>query len=608
VRQPQAALDADHGRRDPELEPTDAVGLEGPPLRLLLIEGDPGETDRIRAALGAAESTRFEIDHVPQVEDGLRRLHDGSYHAVLLDLTLPETDGIDSLARARNAAASVPIVVMTGDDEDMALRALRLGAQDYLVKERPDDRLLVRTLRDAVERHRILLELNRARQREHYLATHDSLTDLPNRWSFHDHLTRALTFSARNAKQLAVLFLDLDRFKSINDTLGHPVGDELLKLVAERLSEPLRRSDMVARVGGDEFVIMLQDLHHDHNPVKVVRRILDAFSEPYVLEGREYRVTVAIGIALFPGDGTDADILIRNADTAMYHAKANGLNQYNFYCESMNAAAVKKLELENGLHQAIDRDQFVFVYQPQIDVVSRRMAGVEALVRWSHPQRGLLSPDEFIATAEDMHVIDVIGERALLSACSDASRWTVPDGQHVSVSVNVSAQQLDSQRFADVVARILDRTGVAADRLELEITESGIMEGSENARENLVALRRMGVRIAIDDFGRGYSSMTVLKELPIDTIKIDRSFIGGLGSDRADEAICTALISMAQGLGLEIVAEGVDSREQMEFLLEHGCWRMQGYLFERPVPSDEIARQLVAEKPEWAEVLRDTDR
>jgi diguanylate cyclase (GGDEF)-like protein len=566
---------------------------------VLLIQDATCGPQAARSWLTGGSASGFRVERVNDLATALPRLRGGRFAAAVADLGLSASDATDALTQLRDAAGDLPVVLIARESER---DHLRLGEQDHLVEPRSDAELL-RTLHHALERHQMLAELNRAREREHYLATHDSLTTLPNRWCFHDHLSRGLASAARHARQLAVLVLDLDRFKAINDSLGHPVGDELLRQVAARLAAPLRRSDMVARLGSDQFVILLQDVRLEHNPVKVARRILDEFNDPFLLNGRSYRITACLGMAMFPRDGTDPDILIRNADLALYEAKARGFGQYNFYSAHMTAAAVQRLELENSLRLAVEEDQFLFLYQPQIDVEDQRIVGAEALVRWRHPERGLLSPDEFIPAAEEMHLIDVIGQRALLSACEDAARWVVRDGHLVSVAVNVSPQQLSTRGFDAVVARILEATGVGAPQLEIEITESGLMESNAVAAGNLRSLRELGVRVAIDDFGTGYSSMTVLKNLTVDAIKIDQSFIAGLGNSPADEAICTALASMAHGLGLQIVAEGVKTREQIDFLVEHGCTRMQGYFFERPVPSHEVARQLAAGDASWLDAL-----
>ncbi len=569
-------------------------------IRILLVEDDPEDTSRIRRLLAACPDMRFEIAHALRVEDALRMVRDGEHDVVLLDLTLSETEGLDTLARAKVAAASVPIVVMTNEsDEALALQALRLGAQDYLAKGESDSRFLVRTLRHAVERHRMLLELRVAREREHFLATHDNLTGLPNRFAFRENLRRALAFAGRNARHVAVLFLDLDRFKGINDSLGHPVGDALLKTAAERLGRQVRESDMVARLGGDEFVLLLQGLEREYAPAKVASKVLDALAQAYVLEGREYWITGSIGIAIFPRDGTDADTLLRNADTAMYVAKRNGPNRYHFYADRMNDVAAERLSLETDLRGALEAGDFELYYQPQVDAALGSVWGAEALIRWRHAERGLVSPSSFVSVAEETGMIEEIGAWVLRRACQDAVGWPDGEGGPLRVSVNVSGRQVGQNGFADLVARILREAGLPAHRLDLELTESTVLEERGITLANLVALRKLGVRILIDDFGTGYSSLSALRQIPADGLKIDRSFVADVATDATEGETTSGLIRIARGRRLEVVAEGVETREQFDFLLSHNCPRMQGYLFGKPTPAPEFAQQLAAGPDGW---------
>ncbi len=572
-------------------------------IRVLLVEDDQADTKRIRRLLASSEGVRFRVTHAVRVEDALRLLRDGEYHVVLLDLTLSETEGLDTLARAKVAAASVPVVVMTSvDDESLALQALRLGAQDYLAKGESDSRFLVRTLRHAVERHRMLIELRVSREREHFLATHDSLTGLPNRHALQEQLRRSVAFAGRNARHVAVLFLDLDRFKGINDSLGHPAGDVLLKAAGERLEANVRKSDLVARLGGDEFVVLLQGLEREYAPAKVAGKILESLARPYSLEDREYWVTGSIGIAIFPRDGTDPDTLLRNADTAMYVAKRKGPNRYHFYADRMNEVAAERLSLESDLRAAVERGAFEIHYQPQVDVGLGFPFGAEALIRWRHGGRGLVSPSAFIPLAEETGLIEAIGEWVLRSACQDAMSWpAAPDGRRLRVSVNVSSRQLTQTGFADLVARSLRETGLAPDCLELELTEHSVLEERGVTLANLAAVRKLGVHVAIDDFGTGYSSLAALRRLPVDGLKIDRSFVRDVAYDAAEGHTTSGLIQIARGRGLDVVAEGVETREQLDFLFAHGCHRMQGFLFGKPVATAELVAELGAGADAWRE-------
>lgn len=573
-----------------------------PPIRVLLVEDEAADASSLRRLLGTSREVRFEVAEAGGVEDGLRRLRDERFQAVLLDLSLEEGHGLEALARARIAAATVPIIVMASRaDEELAVRALRFGAQDYLVKGVSDGQVVVRTLRHAVERHRILTDLAAARQREHYLAMHDALTGLSNRSSFLDHLRRMISYAARHQKRAAVLFLDLDRFKSINDTLGHPVGDELLKVVAERLGRSLRQTDLVARLGGDEFLIALPDLEREHDAARVACKLVNVLSQPSQLGEREYRISASAGIALFPRDGTDADVLIRNADTAMYHAKAECGRGYSYYSDGMNEIVAERLDLEHGLREAIERERFVLHYQAQIDVETGALVGAEALLRWRDPVRGLIPPAVFIPMAEETGMVASIGKWALTRACCDAASWST---RHpLRVAVNVSSKQLVDAAFADAVARALRESGLPPERLQIEITESSVLEQRGPTLATLQALRRLGCGIVIDDFGTGYAALTALKWLPADGLKIDRSFVANLTTDPTDATIATGLIHIARGLGLEVMAEGIETQEQLTFLRSNGCRYMQGYLFAKPVPREDF--QAFLDEAPWEDALEE---
>jgi diguanylate cyclase (GGDEF)-like protein len=574
------------------------------PIRILMVEDDPGDAQRMRELIEAAEGGAVDIAHAQGVEAGLRTLRDEEFDVVLLDLSLEEGQGLDSLGRARVAAATVPIIVMADQvDENLALRALRFGAQDYLVKGDSDERLVSRTIHYAVERHRILTDLAVARQREHYLANHDALTALPNRGAFLDHLRRGLAHAARYDKQLAVLFLDIDRFKGINDTLGHPVGDQLLKVVAERLARALRRTDSVARLGGDEFLIMIQDVKRDYDPARVAEKLVGALGKPCALDGREYRISASVGIAVYPRDGIDAHVLIRNADTAMYQAKADQVSGYSYYTEGMNEIVAQRLDLERRLREAIEARSFVLHYQPVVDVDLGAVVGAEALLRWREPGGGLISPASFVPVAEETGLIAHIGRWALRQACEDVVGWTPSAPIPPRISVNVSSRQLLDPSFPDFVTRTLRDTGLEPNRLELEITESSVLHERGTTLAALQVLRRLRVRVTIDDFGTGYSALTALKYLPVDGLKIDRSFVGDVANDPATATIATGLLTMAAGLGIMATAEGVATPEQLRFLYDRGCRQMQGYLFGKPMPSSEFAAHLKDDSGPWNEAL-----
>jgi diguanylate cyclase (GGDEF)-like protein len=583
----------------------EAQARSSQPIRILLVDDDPQEVAQVRDLFASADENEFELADAARLEDALRLLLEERFDVVLLDLGLEESEGLDTLGRARVAAASVPFIVMSAeDDESLALRAHRFGAQDYLVKGTWEPRLVQRTVRHALERHRILADLARSRQHEHYLATHDGLTGLPNRLAIMDQLHRTLAQSARGQRCFAVLFVDLDRFKQINDSMGHPVGDDVLSVIAERLSQVLRRSDMVARLGGDEFIILLPDIKRPENAAVVAQKITESVSAPCHLGSGEYRVTASIGIAVFPGDGQDPDVLIRNADTAMYAAKAEGPNRFSFYAEGMNERVRRRLALENGLRAAVERGSFRMHFQPQVELVNGTAVGVEALLRWHSPDRGLLGPAEFIAVAEEAGLIRSLGIWSLRAACEAAREWRGPSGEPLRLAVNLSARQLADRDFPSALEALLRDLAFDPRRLDLEIGEHGALRERETWLQMLAQLRhQLGVRVVIDDFGSGTSALAALRHLPVDGLKIGRDFVASILEDAADATITSGLLTIARGLSLPVTACGVETPEQRDFLYEHGCSRMQGFLFAKPMEAQELAALLAAEAPPWDGLL-----
>ena len=450
-------------------------------------------------------------------------------------------------------------------------------------------------------------ERKQAEDQIRFLAFYDGLTRLPNRLLFLEGLNLALAAARRQDRRLAVLFLDLDRFKRINDTLGHSMGDRLLQAVSERLKGSLRSSDTiargespsagdtVARLGGDEFIVLLTDMTRGEDAAKVARRILDALADPFRLDQQEVFITGSLGIGVFPHDGEDADTLLKNADTAMYHAKDAGRNGYQFYSGSMNAAAFQRLSLENNLRRALERDEFLLHFQPQVDVATGAIVGAEALVRWRHPELGLVSPADFIPLAEETGLILPIGEWVLRRACAQARAWRDAGYPPLHMAVNISGRQFRQQLLVRSVEQAVAAAGYDPHRLELEITESVLMRSAEETVRTLRDLKEMGSRISVDDFGTGYSSLNYLTRFPIDALKIDQSFIRDITTDPADAAITTAIIAMAAGLKLQVIAEGVETPEQVAFLRRQGCHLMQGYHFSRPVPAEGFEKLLQAQ-------------
>jgi diguanylate cyclase (GGDEF)-like protein/PAS domain S-box-containing protein len=460
-----------------------------------------------------------------------------------------------------------------------------------------DDQLkaltIVGTAQDISERKRSEREIHR-------LAYYDSLTGLPNRVLFKDRVTQAIAHARRYQYHLALLFLDLDRFKMINDTLGHNVGDLLLKHVADRLADSVRHSDSIgrsgetehthelARLGGDEFTVLLTNLRDVQDASKVARRILEALARPFLVGGQEIFVTVSIGIAIFPVDGESVDVLLKNSDTAMYHAKEQGRNNFQYYSNAMNAAANERLILEGEVRHATERHEFVVYYQPQIDLGSRQLIGAEALIRWQHPQRGLLAPREFLQAASDTGMIRTIDEWVLRTVCRQSRAWQQRGLAVPRVSINISNSLFHGATLVKAVQDAFSETGLAPDRLELELTESIAMRNVDTSIRVLQQLKAMGVQLAIDDFGTGYSSLSYLQRLPVTRVKIDQSFIRELIGRVQPVPIVRAIIAMAHSLQLEVLAEGVEDERQRSILLAEGCDQAQGYLFGRPMSAAEL--------------------
>ncbi len=432
-------------------------------------------------------------------------------------------------------------------------------------------------------------EKEKAEEQIRYLATHDSLTNLPNRAMFNQLLSFSLKTAARYQWQCAVLFIDLDRFKVINDSLGHEIGDTLLVEMAARLRAGVRASDVVARLGGDEFMVLLNEISEGTHVSELARHLLSVLGKPIELSGQECRVTASIGIAMFPDDGTDEQSLMKHADIAMYHAKAEGKNAVRFFSHKIKTQAIGRLTIEAGLRHALERQEFCLHYQPKLDVATRKIAGVEALLRWAHPEMGLLPPVQFIPLAEETGLIVPIGRWVLQTACAQNMAWQRAGLPPMSMAVNVSPRQFSDENLLHDIDTALAVSGMDPKLLQIEITESMVMLNVEQAIKILDAIQSRGVRLAIDDFGTGYSSMSTLKRFPIDTIKIDRSFVRELPHNSEDKAIAQAIISMGKALGLTIVAEGVETIEQDDFLRDHACDEIQGFLFSKPVSADEIA-------------------
>jgi diguanylate cyclase (GGDEF)-like protein/PAS domain S-box-containing protein len=689
---------------------------------ILLIQDDPADAKAVRDSLNGS----FRVEWVRRCSEGLERLaREGRQEkqradgiaAVLIDLFLPDSQGIETFDRLFDSAPQIPILVLTAaQDEDVAKLAMQHGAQDYLLKSGLEGYLLPKALGSMVERAAIAEALFDEKERAQvtlnsigdavmstdvwgqvtylnvvaenltgwsreeaaghpvaevfriidgttgkaaqnpmgraiqenktvaltpncvlirrdgveaaiedstapihdrrgqvtgavmvfhdvstaralsskmsHLAQHDSLTDLPNRILFSDRLTEAIAAAHRYDRKLAVLFLDLDRFKHINDSLGHAVADRLLQSVAQRLHACVRASDTVSRQGGDEFVILLSEVTRAQDAAVSAEKILLAVRTPHHIDQHGLHLTASIGIVTYPDDGTDAETLMKNADFAMYHAKDSGRNNYQFFKPDMNERAVERQSLEVDLRLALEERQFVLHYQPKMSLETGSIMGVEALVRWHHPQRGLVPPGEFIPVAEECGVIVPIGRWVLREACRQTRAWIDAGLPRICIAVNVSTVELREKDFVAAVRAILAETGLEPRLLELELTETFLMQDAKATATVLQALKDLGVKLALDDFGTGYSSLSHLKRFPIDTLKIDQSFVRDLATDADDASIVSAVISMGESLHIRVVAEGVETREQLTFLQEHSCPEGQGYYFSRPVVAGQLTQLL----------------
>ncbi|MFO7248856.1 MAG: EAL domain-containing protein, partial [Bacillota bacterium] len=437
-----------------------------------------------------------------------------------------------------------------------------------------------------------ITERKRYEEQIKHQALHDPLTDLPNRRLFHDRLAHAIREAKETQRKVAVLFLDLDRFKNINDTLGHILGDELLRHVAKRLSSCVPREGVLARIGGDEFAVLLPALTARAEAERVAKDIVDRFTQPIALGERSLYVSISVGISLYPDDGDDCPTLIKNADMAMYCAKEEGGNRYRFFTPGMRLETVQRWQLENGMRQALELGELQLVYQPQVEAQTGRMVGVEALLRWHHPEQGVMSPATFIPLAEETGFIVPIGDWVLRTACAQAKAWQEAGLPPIRVAVNLSARQFQEGRLEATVRRVLAETGLEPQFLELEITEGIMMTNHTQTVEQLHRLKALGVKVAIDDFGIGYSSLGYLKKFPIDTLKIDKSFIRDCTDVPEDAAIVKAVIALAKNLNIPVVAEGVENPRQLAFLCAEGCDVIQGYLYSPPVSAEEVAELL----------------
>ena len=556
------------------------------PLQVVLIEDNPAEARLVEESIRESELQSFSVVGFSRLSAAMDHIDGERADCVLLDLSLPDALGMEGVRALLSAFPDLPVVVLTGhDDTSLALEAVSAGADDYLVKRHVEGDAIVRALRYAIER-------SRARSQLVHQAMHDVLTGLPNRALFVDRLEQALARSERTDELVAVIFLDLDRFKTINDSLGHEAGDRVLVEVAARLHDVVRPSDTLARFGGDEYTVLCEPTSA-YQGLAIADRLAVALSRPIEAGGHEVFLTASVGIA-FGRHGDQPAELIRDADSAMYKAKERGPGEVETFDVEMRTRALKRLEIEHDLHRAVERDELRLHWQPIVDLDSGDIVAAEALLRWQHPERGLVLPDEFVPAATEAGLIVPIGQWVVENACNQLKRWReagLTESGFVG-SVNVSAREIETGQLVESVRGALARCGVAASELCVEVTERYLMNETGAALDVVNALHDLGGQLALDDFGTGHSSLLVLKRLPIQTVKVDRAFVQGVDDGNEDAAIIEAVASLAHALGLSAVAEGIETETQRRRCHELGCDLGQGFLFARPQPAAEMTALL----------------
>ncbi len=573
--------------------------------QIIVIDDDPMIRMLVSKAL---QASGMHTTEAASGEQGLELFKaNGGADAVLLDVMMP--GGMDGFAactefRKQVGGEHIPVLMMTGlEDLESINHAFEAGATDFITKP-INTTLLSHRVRYMLRASNTTKRLMESERRLHRMAYFDSLTELPNRQFFREHLQMMIAFAARHKLQLAVLFLDLDGFKRINDTLGHYLGDQVLKATGERLRNSLRASDVLirtgtteegvslARLGGDEFTVLLSIIDRPEDAATVAERIRVCLSEPFNLGNHELYTSTSIGIGIFPEDGENAEELLKNADLAMYYAKRGGGNRYQYFSYTMTEAAKRRLALENHLRKAIDRNEMELHYQPQFNLSEGNYCGVEALLRWDNRELGRISPSEFIPLADETGLIVNIGEWVLRQACLQAKNWRDQGLPITRMAVNASTIQLLHKGYVAIVAKILSETGLEPNVLELELTESTLISDEDIILERLQSLKGIGIRLAIDDFGTGHSSLNRLKNFPIDCLKIDQSFIHHVDQNSTNAAIVAAIITMAEGMAMNVIAEGVETEGQLAFLKTKHCKEVQGFLFSNPLPPKELGEFL----------------
>ena len=572
------------------------------------------DEEQIRGLLKELLRVEYECTDVASAEAALAVLSRKNFDLVISDINMDKISGLDLVPQILRSAPDTVVVMISGQATiDYAIEAMRAGAFDYITKPL-DLRHVENAVRRALSHHQLLAdkrryenhleELVKERTAEiEHLAYYDRLTDLPNRNLFIDRCTQAVAAAQRNDALVGVMLASLDRFRKITETLGHAAGDVVLTEAAARLHHCIREGDTVAHFDGEEFALLLSQVRKGDDLVEAAMAISDAFSEPFQVGEQEVFVTTSIGISLFPANGEDVATILRNAGAALYRAKRQGGNNYQFYTAEMNAQAVQRLSLETSLRRALEKEEFITHYQPVVSLSSGEVIGSEALVRWRHPDFGILPPARFIGLAEDTGLILHLSNFVMRIACQQTRLWQERGFGRLKIAVNISARLFQQRDFGDRLVEILGQTRLDPFCLELELTETSIMENAESAVELLTQIRKLGVKVAIDDFGTGYSSLSYLKRLPIDTVKLDRSFVNGATTDPDDAALVMAIVTLAHNLRLRVVAEGVETEEQLAFLRLLRCDEGQGYLFGKPMPPESFESQLTADPKRKLHVL-----
>ncbi|GJL48889.1 MAG: hypothetical protein NPIRA01_01160 [Nitrospirales bacterium] len=556
-------------------------------LNILVIDDNMADVRITHEMLKEGLGTQFTFSHASCVGEARTYLEDQSFDMILLDLNLPDSMALDTLRELRQTHASAATLIMSGlQDEALAIQAVRNGAQDYLIKDHINSHALSRAIRYAVERHRVQEQVT-------HQAHYDHLTGLANRGLFYERLHYALARCHRNDAAIALLFLDLDHFKAINDTFGHEYGDIVLKTVANRLRKCIREVDTGVRMGGDEFAVLLDEVVSVDDVGTIAQRLLNLITQPMVILDHELHITGSVGMTIYPWDCAKAQDLLKHSDTAMYRAKAQGGNNFQFYTAGMQTSSLDRTTIDVELRRALAKGEFLLHYQPQMDLRTQQIIGMEALIRWQHPYQGMISPMNFIPKAEESGIIVPMGEWVMETASLQAKKWESEGLPIPPISVNLSARQVHQRNLPATIEHILQATQLDPQYLQVELTESFLISETPSTLATLRDLKAMGVKIYIDDFGVGYASLRYLKAFPLDGLKLDQSLIKDLDTDINNAAIVKAILALGNTLGLKVIAEGVETQAQVQFLSEHGCYAIQGFWVTPPIPAHESRHWLI---------------